>query len=151
MELKVTTLSGGEAGSVTRVRRHFRARAAPGSHSALRGVAARQAPRRHPCGEEPRRHPSHRQEDVPAEGHRRRPPRLARVNLFRGGGRSFGPHLRSHEIGLPKKVRALALEHALSAKAKDGGIIIIETLALTEAKTKALRERFRRSSGSPTR
>ncbi len=33
----------------------------------------------------------------------------ARVNLFRGGGRSFGPHTRSHEIGLPKKVRALAL------------------------------------------
>ena len=37
----------------------------------------------------------------------------ARVNLFRGGGRSFGPHTRSHEIGLPKKVRALALRHAL--------------------------------------
>src|ERR1700675_1241526 len=49
----------------------------------------------------------------------------ARVNLFRGGGRSFGPHTRSHAIGLPKKVRALALEHALSANAKDGGIIVI--------------------------
>jgi len=45
----------------------------------------------------------------------------ARVNLFRGGGRSFGPVVRSHAIGLPKKVRALALKHALSAKAKDGG------------------------------
>ena len=52
----------------------------------------------------------------------------ARVNLFRGGGRSFGPHVRSHEIGLPKKVRALALRHALSAKAKDDGIVIIEAL-----------------------
>ena len=52
----------------------------------------------------------------------------ARVNLFRGGGRSFGPHPRSHEIGLPKKVRALALKHALSAKAKDDGIVIIEAL-----------------------
>src|SRR5262249_56028790 len=50
----------------------------------------------------------------------------ARVNLFRGGGRSFGPVVRSHEVGLPKKVRALALKHALSAKAKDGGIIVIE-------------------------
>jgi large subunit ribosomal protein L4 len=62
----------------------------------------------------------------------------ARVNLFRGGGRSFGPHTRSHEIGLPKKVRALALRHALSAKAKDDGIIVIDALTLKEAKTKAL-------------
>src|SRR3954452_10680578 len=45
-----------------------------------------------------------------------------RVTLFRGAGRSFGPVVRSHETGLPKKVRALALRHALSAKAKDGGI-----------------------------
>jgi large subunit ribosomal protein L4 len=66
----------------------------------------------------------------------------ARVNLFRGGGRSFGPHTRSHEIGLPKKVRALALKHALSAKAKDGGIIVIEALDVKEAKTKALRGHF---------
>jgi large subunit ribosomal protein L4 len=63
----------------------------------------------------------------------------ARVNLFRGGGRSFGPHARSHEIGLPKKVRALALKHALSSKAKDGGLIVIETLGIKDAKTKALR------------
>jgi large subunit ribosomal protein L4 len=66
----------------------------------------------------------------------------ARVNLFRGGGRSFGPHTRSHEIGLPKKVRALALRHALSAKAKGDGIIVIEALSVTEAKTKALRGQF---------
>ena len=50
----------------------------------------------------------------------------ARVNLFRGGGRSFGPVVRSHAIDLPKKVRALALKHALSAKAKDGGIIVLD-------------------------
>jgi len=66
----------------------------------------------------------------------------ARVNLFRGGGRSFGPHTRSHEIGLPKKVRALALKHALSAKAKDDGIVVIEALSVKEAKTKALRSQF---------
>jgi large subunit ribosomal protein L4 len=66
----------------------------------------------------------------------------ARVNLFRGGGRSFGPQVRSHAIGLPKKVRVLALKHALSAKAKDDGIIIIEALSLKEAKTKALRSQF---------
>ena len=37
---------------------------------------------------------------------------------FRGGGKAFGPVVRSHAIDLPKKVRALALKHALSAKAK---------------------------------
>ena len=66
----------------------------------------------------------------------------ARVNIFRGGGRAFGPVVRSHEIGLPKKVRALALRHALSAKAKDGGIVVLESIAVDEAKTKALKERF---------
>jgi large subunit ribosomal protein L4 len=65
-----------------------------------------------------------------------------RVNLFRGGGRSFGPTPRSHEIGLPKKVRALALKHALSAKAKDGGIVVIDKAAVENAKTKALSEHF---------
>jgi len=66
----------------------------------------------------------------------------ARVNLFRGGGRSFGPQVRSHAIGLPKKVRALALKHALSAKAKDDGIIVIEALSVKEGKTKELRSQF---------
>jgi large subunit ribosomal protein L4 len=66
----------------------------------------------------------------------------ARVNLFRGGGRSFGPVVRSHEIGLPKKVRSLALRHALSAKAKDGGIVVLNEAKLQEGKTKMLTERF---------
>jgi large subunit ribosomal protein L4 len=66
----------------------------------------------------------------------------ARVNLWRGGGRSFGPTPRSHEIGLPKKVRALALKHALSAKAKDGGIIVLDKASLTDAKTAVLAKHF---------
>src|ERR1700681_4995576 len=61
----------------------------------------------------------------------------ARVPQFRGGGRAFGPHVRSHEIGLPKKVRALALRHALSAKAKDGGIVLIDKATVDGGKTKA--------------
>jgi large subunit ribosomal protein L4 len=65
-----------------------------------------------------------------------------RANLFRGGGRSFGPLVRSHAIELPKKVRALALRHALSAKAKDGGIVVIEQANIADGKTKALKERF---------
>ena len=65
-----------------------------------------------------------------------------RANLFRGGGRSFGPVVRSHEIGLPKKVRALALKHALSAKAKDGGIVVVDKAAVDGGKTKALKASF---------
>jgi large subunit ribosomal protein L4 len=61
---------------------------------------------------------------------------------FRGGGRSFGPVVRSHEHDLPKKVRALALKHALSSKAKDASLIVVDDVKLTEAKTKALVERF---------
>ena len=57
---------------------------------------------------------------------------------FRGGGRAFGPVVRSHAFALPKKVRALALRHALSAKAKDGGLIVIDNANLEAAKTKAL-------------
>jgi len=66
----------------------------------------------------------------------------ARANLFRGGGRSFGPLVRSHAIDLPKKVRALALRHALSAKAKDGGIVVIDKASVADPKAKALRSRF---------
>jgi large subunit ribosomal protein L4 len=66
----------------------------------------------------------------------------ARVNIFRGGGRAFGPVVRSHAIGLPKKIRALALRHALSAKARDGGILVLDKASVADGKTKALRERF---------
>jgi large subunit ribosomal protein L4 len=65
-----------------------------------------------------------------------------RVNLFRGGGRSFGPVVRSHAIDLPKKVRALALKHALSAKAKDGAIIVVDKATVKDGKTKALQTTF---------
>ena len=66
----------------------------------------------------------------------------ARVPQFRGGGRAFGPQLRTHEHDLPKKVRALALRHALSSKARDANLIVVDQARLDEAKTKALRTRF---------
>ncbi|WP_127143343.1 50S ribosomal protein L4 [Pelagibacterium montanilacus] len=65
-----------------------------------------------------------------------------RSNIFRGGGRAFGPTPRSHAIDLPKKVRALALRHALSAKAQAGEIVILESAVATEAKTAVLRAAF---------
>ena len=66
----------------------------------------------------------------------------ARVPQFRGGGRAFGPVVRSHAYDLPKKVRALGLKHALSSKAKDGGLIVVENIDLKDAKTKALLGHF---------
>jgi large subunit ribosomal protein L4 len=65
-----------------------------------------------------------------------------RPGIFIGGGKAFGPVVRSHAIGLPKKVRALALRHALSSKAKSDDIVILESADLKEAKTKTLRARF---------
>jgi large subunit ribosomal protein L4 len=66
----------------------------------------------------------------------------ARVPQFRGGGRAFGPVVRSHAHDLPKKVRALALRHALSSKAKDGGLIVLDKASTNEPKTKALAAQF---------
>jgi large subunit ribosomal protein L4 len=62
----------------------------------------------------------------------------ARAPQFRGGGRAHGPVVRSHAHDLPKKLRALALRHALSAKLKSEDVIIIDNLVATEAKTKIL-------------
>jgi large subunit ribosomal protein L4 len=61
---------------------------------------------------------------------------------FRGGGKAFGPIVRSHAHDLPKKVRALALKHALSAKMKAAQIIVLEKAETTEPKTAKLREQF---------
>ena len=66
----------------------------------------------------------------------------ARVPQFRGGGRAFGPVVRSHAHDLPKKVRALALRHALSSKAAEGDLIVWGAASAAEHKTKLLREKF---------
>lgn len=66
----------------------------------------------------------------------------ARVAQFRGGGRAFGPQVRSHEHDLPKKVRALALRHALSSKARGQAIVVVDDISLDAPKTKVLREQF---------
>ena len=62
----------------------------------------------------------------------------ARAPQFRGGGKAHGPVVRSHAHDLPKKVRALALRHALSAKMKSEDVIIVDNLVAAEAKTKLL-------------
>ena len=61
---------------------------------------------------------------------------------FRGGAVIFGPVVRSHELGLQKKVRKLGLKTALSAKQADGKLVVIDAASIAEAKTKALRTQF---------
>jgi large subunit ribosomal protein L4 len=61
---------------------------------------------------------------------------------FRGGGRAFGPTPRSHAHDLPKRVRALALRHALSAKARVSQIHVLSDAAAAEPKTGALKAKF---------
>jgi large subunit ribosomal protein L4 len=65
-----------------------------------------------------------------------------RPGIFIGGGKAFGPVVRSHAIDLPKRVRALALRHALSSKAKASEILVIDKTELKDAKTKILKEQF---------
>jgi large subunit ribosomal protein L4 len=142
MELKVTSLDGKASGSVTLSDTIFGLE--PRTDIIHRCVVWQLAKRRSGTHEVKNRADIHRtgkkmyrQKGTGSARHG-----SARVNLFRGGGRSFGPHTRDHAVGLPKKVRALALRHALSSKAKDGGILIIETLNIKDAKTKALRGHF---------
>jgi large subunit ribosomal protein L4 len=64
------------------------------------------------------------------------------VPQWRGGGKAFGPKPRSHAIDLTKKMRALALRHALSAKAKAGAIVVLDEAASKDGKTGALKKQF---------
>jgi large subunit ribosomal protein L4 len=142
MEFKVTTLTGGEAGSVQlsddifglepridilqRCVRWQLSRRQAGTHDVKNRSEI------HRTGKK-----MYKQKGTGGARHS-----SARANLFRGGGRSFGPTPRSHAHDLPKKVRALALRHALSAKAKDGGIVVIDQAAIEGGKTKALKDSF---------
>jgi large subunit ribosomal protein L4 len=60
--------------------------------------------------------------------------------LFRGGGITFGPKPRDYAQDTPKRVRRLALRSALSAKAADGKVVIVEQFQLEAPKTKAVVE-----------
>src|SRR4030088_1077339 len=138
MELKVTTLEGKEAGSVQlsdeifgleprkdiihRMVRYQLAKRRAGTHKVKNRAGVWRTGKK-----------MYKQKGTGGARHG-----SARGPQFRGGGRAFGPVVRSHAFDLPKKVRALALRHALSAKAKDGGLIVIESAVLEAAKTKAL-------------
>jgi large subunit ribosomal protein L4 len=61
--------------------------------------------------------------------------------IFVGGGKAFGPRSRSHETSLNKKIRALGLRHAISSKAKDQSLVILDQ-ASSDGKTKTLVKAF---------
>ena len=142
MDLKVTTLDGKEAGSVSLNKEIFGLE--PRDDLIQRCIVWQLAKRR--AGT----HAVKNRADIARTGKKSGPQKGSggarhgsqRANLFRGGGRSFGPHPRDHAVELPKKVRALALRHALSSKAKDGNILVVDTFAVKEAKTKVLAAQF---------
>ena len=109
--LKVTTLDGDDAGSVDALRRDLRSRAArrhPAAHGAL---AAGQAPGRHAQDARPRREINRTKKKIyKQKGTGGARHGAASAPQFRGGGRAFGPVVRSHAHDLPKKVRALGLQ-----------------------------------------
>jgi len=142
MDIKITTLAGKEAGEVKlsedifgldpredilqRVVRWQLAKRQQGTHKArTRAEVARTGAK------------MYKQKGTGRARHH-----SARAPQFRGGGKAHGPVVRSHEHDLPKKVRALGLKHALSAKAKASNLIVIDDLKLSEAKTKALAASF---------
>ena len=65
-----------------------------------------------------------------------------RAPIFVGGGKAHGPRVRDFNPSLNKKVRALGLKMALSAKARDGQLIVMDNLDVSQAKTKPLKEQL---------
>jgi large subunit ribosomal protein L4 len=65
-----------------------------------------------------------------------------RAAQFVGGAKAHGPVVRSHAFDLPKKIRAMALRHALSSKAKAGALVVLDSAVLSDPKTAALRANF---------
>ena len=68
--------------------------------------------------------------------------RTKKVNLFRGGGTAFGPKVRDHSTKLPKKIRKLGLRHALSAKAKNNELILVDGNFSDLSKTKSIKDKI---------
>ncbi|MDZ7907519.1 MAG: 50S ribosomal protein L4 [Gemmobacter sp.] len=138
MKLDVITLDGGTAGSIDldealfgldpradilhRVVRWQRAKSQAGTHSTLTRAEVSYSTKK-----------IYRQKGTGGARHGSK-----KAPIFRHGGVVKGPTPRSHAHDLPKKFRALGLRHALSAKAKAGELIILDSAAMAEAKTAQL-------------
>ncbi|RMC37361.1 50S ribosomal protein L4 [Paracoccus alkanivorans] len=138
MKLDVIKLDSGKAGSIDlsdevfgleprgdllqRVVRWQRAKAQAGTHSVLTKSEVSYSTKK-----------IYRQKGTGGARHGSR-----KAPIFRKGGVYKGPTPRSHAFDLPKKVRALGLKHALSAKATAGELVVVEDLNLADAKTAAV-------------
>ena len=67
-----------------------------------------------------------------------------KANVFRGGGKAHGPVARSHAISLPRKLRSLALRHALSEKLRRQQLIIVKEIRMEAPGTALLYSRLQR-------
>ena len=138
MKVDVLKLDGGKAGSIDlnealfglepradilhRVVRWQRAKAQAGTHSTLTRAEVSYSTKK-----------IYKQKGTGGARHGSK-----KAPIFRHGGVVKGPQPRSHAHDLPKQFRALGLRHALSAKAKAGELIIMDSVAMTEGKTATL-------------
>ena len=145
MKLDVIKLDGGKAGEIElddalfglepradilhRVVRWQRAKAQAGTHSVLTRAEVSYSTKK-----------IYRQKGTGGARHGSK-----KAPIFRHGGVVKGPTPRSHAHDLPKKFRALGLRHALSAKAKDG-LVVVDSLDVKDAKTKALSEQLAKAN-----
>lgn len=65
-----------------------------------------------------------------------------RAPQYRGGGIVFGPVVRSHEFDLPKKIRSMGMRCALSSKAQNGKLVVVDELKMADVKTKELKTKL---------
>ena len=138
MKLDVITLDGGKAGTIDldealfgldpradvlhRVVRWQRAKSQAGTHSVLTRAEVSYSTKK-----------IYKQKGTGGARHGSK-----KAPIFRHGGVVKGPTPRSHAHDLPKKFRALGLRHALSAKAKAGELVIVDSVAMGDAKTAIL-------------
>ncbi|GGF63594.1 50S ribosomal protein L4 [Azorhizobium oxalatiphilum] len=142
MELTVKTLDGSEAGSISLSDAIFglEPRADILHRMVTWQLARRQAGTHRTKGRSEINRTSKKMYKQKGTGNARHG--AASAPQFRGGGRAFGPVVRSHAFDLPKKVRALALKHALSSKAKAAQIFVIEKAGLVDPKTKGFKDQL---------
>lgn len=60
----------------------------------------------------------------------------SRSPLWRGGGTVFGPHPRDYSVAIPKELRRQALISALSRKAKENNVVVIDEMSVEQSKTR---------------